>query len=225
VPAALLVTATGTLCAAASAASATSVVKPASKIRHFSLAEVVQCRKVGQCFHCDEFFTQGHKLVCKQLFCNEVVDRANSAAPPADATNPTISIRMLKVIRPRSRKTMQLLVVINGAHLTTPIFWVYSQRNPAHLVINVDLETAAHAGIQFGAHSGLQVVVAIGDLNQSPGCCCNMSLSISSEQFVLDCYDLTLSSYDMVLAVQDLEALADLHALIEGVCNGDKGQH
>jgi hypothetical protein len=87
------------------------------------------------------------------------------------------------------------------------------------------LETAAHAGIQFGAHSGLQVVVAIGDPNQSPGCCCNMSLSISSEQFVLDCYDLTLGSYDMVLAVQDLEALADLHALIEGVCNGDKGQH
>jgi hypothetical protein len=81
------------------------------------------------------------------------------------------------------------------------------------------------AGIQFGACSGLQVFVAIGDRNQSSGCCRNMSLSIVSEQFVLDCYGLVLGSYDMVLAMQELEASADLRALMEGVHNSDKGHH
>jgi hypothetical protein len=52
-----------------------------------------------------------------------------------------------------------------------------------------------------------------------------MSLSIVSEQFILDCYGLVLGSYDMVLAMQELEASADLRTLMEGVHNSDKGHH
>jgi hypothetical protein len=36
------------------------------------------------------FFMQGHKLMCKQLFCIEVVDDADSTALPTDASDPTI---------------------------------------------------------------------------------------------------------------------------------------
>jgi hypothetical protein len=37
-------------------------------------AEITQCHKDGKCFHCDELFTNDHKLLCKQLFSIEVVD-------------------------------------------------------------------------------------------------------------------------------------------------------
>jgi hypothetical protein len=46
---------------ATSAASSPSVAKPALSVRRLTPVEVVQRRKDGQCFHCDEFFTHGHK--------------------------------------------------------------------------------------------------------------------------------------------------------------------
>jgi hypothetical protein len=49
--------------------------------------------------------------------------------------------------------------------------------------------------------------VANGDRVTSPGCCRNLSVSISNEQFIIDCYGLSISSYDMVLGVQWLESL------------------
>jgi hypothetical protein len=114
------------------------------------LAEVVQRRMDGQCFHYEDFFTHGHKLVCKQLFCIKVVDGADSvaspadatdsAAPPADTTDPTISIHMLKVIHLRSRKTMQLFIVVNGAHLTALLDFGSTHNGARLTVVNVDLE-------------------------------------------------------------------------------------
>jgi hypothetical protein len=74
----------------------------------------------------------------------------------------------------------------------------------------VDLEAVAHTDIYFGGRSGLQVVVANGDHVQSPDCCRNMPLSITNEQFILDCYILALCSFDMVLCVQWLESLGPI---------------
>jgi hypothetical protein len=62
--------------------------------------EIAQCRKDGQCFHCDEFFTNGHKQVGKQIFCIEVLEENDDQTPPADPADPTISIHTLVVIRP-----------------------------------------------------------------------------------------------------------------------------
>jgi hypothetical protein len=53
---------------------APAVAKPAPTVKRLSPAEIAQRRKDKQCFHCDEFFTQGHKQVCKQLFCIQVLD-------------------------------------------------------------------------------------------------------------------------------------------------------
>jgi hypothetical protein len=41
----------------------------------------------------------------------------------------------------------------------------------------------------------------------SPGCCRDLSVSIGNEQFIIDCYGLSIGSYDMVLGVQWLESL------------------
>jgi hypothetical protein len=50
---------------ATSTASSPSVAKPASFVQRLTPAEVAQCRKDGQCFHCNDFFMNGHKAVCK----------------------------------------------------------------------------------------------------------------------------------------------------------------
>jgi hypothetical protein len=85
-------------------ATVASVIKPTIPKR-LSPAKVVGHRKDGKCFHCDEPFTQGHKLVCKQLFSIELVDEDD---PPqtTEANHPTISIQALTGIRPCAGKTM-----------------------------------------------------------------------------------------------------------------------
>jgi hypothetical protein len=89
------------------------VVKPASSVKWLTPAEVAQRHKDGQCFHCNEFFTNGHKEVCKQLFCIEVTK--DDDTPADDTDTPVISIHALTGIHPRAGRTIQLYVVINDA--------------------------------------------------------------------------------------------------------------
>jgi hypothetical protein len=131
------------------------------------------------------------------------LDEDDDQMPPIDPTDPTISIHALTSIRQRSGKTMQLHVDINGACLLTLL-----DSSSTHNFVN--LEAATHAGLQFSGRSGLQVVVANGDRVLSPGCCRNVSFSISVEHFVVDFYGLTLGSYEMVLGVQWLESLGPM---------------
>jgi hypothetical protein len=76
------------------------VAKPASSVQRLTPAEVAQRRKDGQCFHCNEFFTNGHKAVCKQLFCIEVIEADDT--PTDDTDTLVISIHVLTDIRPHA---------------------------------------------------------------------------------------------------------------------------
>jgi hypothetical protein len=127
-------------------ASFASVAQPSSSVKRLTTAEIAQRRKDGQCFHCDEFFTHGHKKVCKQLFSIEVLDEVME--PPTDASDPTISIHALTWIHPQSGKTMQLVVDINGVWLTALL-----DSGSTHNF--VDLEVAARARLQLGGRAGL----------------------------------------------------------------------
>jgi hypothetical protein len=73
--------------AAGSAASLTG--KPATKM--LSLAEIAERRHKGQCFHCDDLFTNGHRDVCKQLFMIELIDDTDESAF-GTPEGPTISL-------------------------------------------------------------------------------------------------------------------------------------
>jgi hypothetical protein len=181
------------------ATAGASAAKPAGTVKCLTPMEIAQCRKDGQCFHCDEFFTNGHKQVGKQIFCIEVLEENDDQTPPADPADPTISIHTLVVIRPLSGKTMQLHVDINGTRLLALL-----DSGSTHNFI--DLEVAAHAGLQFGSRSGLQVAVANGGHVLSSGCCRNVSFNIG----VVDFYGLALGSYEMVLGVQWLESLGSM---------------
>jgi hypothetical protein len=183
---------------AASAASSPSLANPASSVKRLTPAEVAD----GQCFHCYEFFTQGHKKLCKQLFCIEVEDD-NTAEPTEAVDTSMISIHALTDIHPRTGHTMQLYVVINDARITA----LLDSRSTHNFV---DLDTTARVGIKFGGTTGLRVTVANGKRVQNLGCCKNLPITIGDEPFTLDCYGLALGPYEMVLDVQWLESLGPI---------------
>jgi hypothetical protein len=138
--------ATGVTPAAFAAASSPLVAKPASSVQRLTPAEVAQRRKDGQCFHCNEFFTNGHKAVCKQLFCIEVIEADDTPADDTDTL--VISIHVLTDIRPHARSTMQHYVVINGAQITALM-----DSGSTHNF--VDLDTTERTGLKFGVRAGL----------------------------------------------------------------------
>jgi hypothetical protein len=74
-----------------------------------------------------------------------------------------------------------------------------------HNFINTDMAT--HVGLTLLGSSGLRVTVANDDHVTSPGCCRDLTVSIGNEQFIIDCYGLSIGPYDMVLGVQWLESL------------------
>jgi hypothetical protein len=85
------------------ATSSASVNKTATNTIHLLLVEIVQRRRDNKCFHCDEFFTNGHKpQLCKQLFSFEVLNIDDDDTPPIDTDDPTISMHALTDIQPSS---------------------------------------------------------------------------------------------------------------------------
>jgi hypothetical protein len=66
----------------------------------------------------------------------------------------------------------------------------------------VDSEAAMHVGIIFSGHDGLSIAVANGDHAVSSGCCTNLKITITNDEVIIDCYRLSLESYEMILSVQ-----------------------
>jgi hypothetical protein len=168
-----------------------SVNKPTTTLK-LTLAAFAERRKIGQCFHCNDMYTDDHRDVCMQLFFIEVLVADDNQAPAAGTDDLTISLHMLIGIRPRSGRTMQLAVTVNEV-LLTALLDFRSTNN------FVDLEAASRAGIILSGQAWLHVVVVNGDHVHCPSSCRNISMIISDELFHLDCYRLTLGSYDMVL--------------------------
>jgi hypothetical protein len=154
----------------------------------------------GKCFHCDELFIHGHKEHCKRLFSIEAVFDEECVSDPSNGGKPTISIHALTGIQPRTGRTMHVHMHIAGTLLITLL-------NMGSTHNFIDTDAATRAGLALLGSSGLRVAVANGDRVTSPGCCRNLSVSISNEQFIIDCYGLSIGSYDMVLGVQWLESL------------------
>jgi hypothetical protein len=96
--------------------------------------------------------------VCKRLFLIELLDNDDMEELP------TISLHVITGIQPRSGRTMQVLVIINGAHLSALL-----DSGSTHNF--VDSTSAARAGVQLTAQHGLRVAVANDDQVHNPGCC------------------------------------------------------
>jgi hypothetical protein len=181
------------------ATSSTSVNKPTTTIR-LSPTEIAQHRKDSKCFHYDEFFIHEHKEHCKRLFSIEVVFDEECVGDPSNGDEPTISIHALTEIQPRTGRTMHVHV-----HIANTLLVALLDTGSTHNFIDTD--AATRVGLTLQGSSALRVAVANGDRVTSPGCCRDLSMLIGNKQFILDCYGLSLGSYDMVLGVECLESL------------------
>jgi hypothetical protein len=79
--------------------------------------EIAQHRKDCKCFHCDEFFTNGHKLLYKHFFVIEVLSEGEEEDGAPGEGEPMILIHAFTGIQPRHGRMMQLHVIVNGASL------------------------------------------------------------------------------------------------------------
>jgi hypothetical protein len=119
---------------------------------------------------------------------------------PSNGGEPTNSIHALIGIQPRTGRTMHIHVHIAGTLLVA----LLDMRSTHNFI---DTDAATRAGLALLGSSGLRVAVANGDRVTSPGCCRNLSMPIGNKQFIIDCYGLSIGSYDMVLGVQWLKSL------------------
>jgi hypothetical protein len=179
---------------------ATTSSSPTTVLR-FTPAEIAQRRKDNKCFHCDEFFIPGHKQHCKQLFVMEVIQGdGDSGDQGLYSVEPTISIVALTDIQPRTGRTMQVYITIQGAVLRALLDFGSTHNF-------VDSEATAHVGIKFSSRAGFSVAVANGDRVASSGSCKDLKINIAGKPFIIACYGLSLGSYEMILDVQWLESL------------------
>jgi predicted aspartyl protease len=134
---------------------------------------------------------------------DRVVVKEGDDEQSPNSIDPTISLHTLTGIQPRSDCTMHIYVFINGTTLRALL-----DSGSTHNF--VDSEAASRAGIVFTAQRSLRMAVANGDRVASSGCCHNLKISIADEDFVIDCYELALGSYEMVLGVQWLASLGPI---------------
>jgi hypothetical protein len=191
----------------ASSPAATSAASSAGKstTKRLSLAEIAERRRKGQCFKCEELYTQGHRDVCKQLYTIEVIFDPDDIAPPAVSTEmePTILLHTLTGIQPRAGRTMQLLVLVNGVRFTTLL-----DSSSTHNFMGMG--AAQRATIELCGCVGFRVAVANGGRITSPDSCQDLQIKVGDEVFSIDCYGISLGSYDMVLGVHWLESLGPI---------------
>jgi hypothetical protein len=76
------------------ASSVVSVNGPPTQTLKLTPAEITQRRKDGKCFHCQDFISNNHKSVCKQLFVIKVIADEEHNQPMA-TEEPTISLHAL----------------------------------------------------------------------------------------------------------------------------------
>jgi hypothetical protein len=114
-------------------------------VLHFTPAEIAQRCKDNKCFHCDKFFTLGHKQHCKQLRVMEVIQEdGDSGDQGLYNAEPTISIAALTGIQPRTGRTMQVYVMVQGVILRALLDFGSTHNF-------VDSEVAARVGIKFSS--------------------------------------------------------------------------
>jgi hypothetical protein len=158
-----------------------------------SPAEIAEHRIKGTCFRCNKKYTPGHRKECKQLFVIEVLSD-DYKQEEESLTDPTISLHALTGIQPRSARTMQVVVLVAGAPLTALL-----DSGSTHNFIDTD--TVQRIEVHLQGRSGLRVAVANGDRLTSPGSYADLQITVGEEDFHIDCYGLSLGSYDMLLGV------------------------
>jgi hypothetical protein len=101
----------------------------------------------------------------------------------------------------------QAVVITRGGHHAIAKFTNLMVLLDSRSIHNfIDVITAERVRIKFHGSMGLRVVVANDNGLSNPGRCNDLAITIIGEPFVINCYNLALSSFDMVLGVQWLKS-------------------
>lgn len=84
---------------------------PAVAFKRLTPAEMVECRKQGLCYNCDEQYTRSHR--CPRLFFLKVIDciNDNSTEPPMVTDTETLVVSLHAVTGIHTEDTMRLKVL------------------------------------------------------------------------------------------------------------------
>ena len=201
--------ATPALPAPASAGSSTAT--PARPLRRLSSAEMLERRRQGLCYNCDEQYVRGH--VCQRLFylddeefmaaADAVVAATEDPTAPLDGAtaNSLVSIYALAGIR--TYHTMLLPVMINGERLLA-LLDTGSTHTFLQGVAMRRLGLAPQGGNQ------LRVTVANGERVPYEGIARDVPVDICGPPFSITCVGLALGCFDFILGVDFLGALGPL---------------
>jgi hypothetical protein len=160
---------------------------------------MLERRRLGLCYNCDEQYVRGHK--CAKLFYLEVVNTDDDESdtqegPPTD--EPLISLHAIAGVR--TEDTMQVKVQVGEQEFTALI-----DTGSTHNFFSSQAAQAAE--LQFEANTGTRVTVANGDRVPCSGLARNVEIKIGTDIFTINAYSIPLDCFDVVLGVSFLKPL------------------
>jgi hypothetical protein len=160
---------------------------------------MLERRRLGLCFNCDEQYTRGHK--CPKLFYLEVADSdedTTGSQGQQAPEEPLISLHAIAGVR--SDDTMQVRVLVQEKEFTALI-----DTGSTHNFFSAHAAQAAE--LQFEANTGTKVTVANGDRVPCSGLARNIEIKVGTDIFTINAYSIPLDCFDMVLGVAFLKPL------------------
>jgi len=169
---------------------------------------MVERRRQGLCYNCDEPYVRGHQ--CQRLFFLEVSDYTSDGeddaaaedadALPAEEAAPVVSLHAITGIR--TEDTMLVPVYIHG-HRLTALLDSGSTHNfvHVHLMRRMGLATSA---------TKTHVTVANGDRVSCGVVARNVAMHIGKEEFTISYPGIDLGGFDVILDVDYLRTLGPI---------------
>jgi hypothetical protein len=180
-------------------------------------------RRQGLCYNCDEPYVRGH--VCQRLFYLESTDYVDDAFPPEDHagafnhgeaghpatpgadtaqdSDPPPTVSLHAIVGVQTEQAMRLPVIIHG-HRLVALLDSGSTTNFINVDIMHRLKLATHP------HPTLWVMVANGEHVPCQGVAQNVEIAINAEAFRVNCYNINLGEFDLILGVEFLSTLGPI---------------
>jgi hypothetical protein len=176
-----------------------STTATSKQFKKLTPTEMLERRRLGLCYNCDEQYVRGHK--CAKLFYLEVVDTDDDTSDTQDGPTtdePLISLHAIAGVR--TEDTMQIRVQVGEQEFTALI-----DTGSTHNFFSAQAAQAAE--LQFEASTGTKVTVANGDRVPCSGLARDVEIKIGTDIFTINAYSIPLDCFDMVLGVSFLKPL------------------
>ncbi|KAF5477456.1 hypothetical protein F2P56_004096 [Juglans regia] len=192
-------------------------VSPLPRLPYHKVSEsqMLERRKKGLCYFCDDKWQPGHKCARPKLFLLEGMEFGDSSGEerveandelvvePVEVEAEMASISLQSMVGGGGPKTMRLMACIGKKKLIVLI-----DTGSTHNF--VDTVAAARCKLHVQLGQAISVKVANGQLIESTGKCVAVPLTVQSIPFTVDFFTLPLGGCDAVLGIQWLSTLSPI---------------